>query len=99
MGDPHTSGGKHKGAPNASGKPFRNDPRGRPATGRIAKLLIGQGHGFIRVGHDRDIFFHRGDLREGTSFNDLHVRDPVAFELLEDRISGPRAVRVERKPK
>jgi cold shock CspA family protein len=35
-------------------------------------------------------------LCEGTAFQDLAVGDRVTFELLEDAISGPRALRVER---
>jgi len=77
--------------------PVPRDPRGTPAIGRIAKILVGQGHGFIRVRGDRNVFFHRGDLHEGTSFNELVVGDTVAFELLEDSISGARALRVQRR--
>jgi cold shock CspA family protein len=84
--------GRVKGAAN----PARHDPRGTPATGRIAKLLVGQGNGFIRV-HDREVFFHRGDLREGTAFNDLRIGDSVSFELLDDPVSGARALRVMRR--
>jgi cold shock CspA family protein len=58
------------------------------------KLFTGQSHGFIRTRSGRDVFFHRGDVEEGTSFNDLAVGDGVAFELLEDAVSGARAVRV-----
>jgi cold shock CspA family protein len=80
---------------NASGEPRRpSDPRGRPATGHIAKILVGQGHGYIRLGDDREIYFHRGDSREGTAFNDLQIGDAVTFELLEDPVSGARALRV-----
>jgi cold shock CspA family protein len=89
-------GGGPKGAPKRSGRPSQHDPRGRPATGRIAKILIGQGHGFIRLRDDREIFFHRSDLREGTAFNDLQIGDAVTFELLEDSVSGARALRVKR---
>ena len=70
---------------------------GTPSSGRIVTLFIGQGHGFIRLTDDRDVFFHRSDLREGTSFNDFAVGDAVTFELLEDDVSGPRALRVERR--
>ena len=70
------------------------DLRGRPATGRISSMLVGQGHGQIRRRDGQTIFFHRADLKEGTAFNDLQVGDPVAFELLDDRVSGPRALRV-----
>jgi cold shock CspA family protein len=65
-------------------------------TGRIVRLLVGQGHGFIRLADDRTIFFHRADVQEGTSINDFEVGDAVKFELLDDRVSGARAVRVRR---
>jgi cold shock CspA family protein len=58
-------------------------------------LFIGQGHGFIRLASGREIFFHRSDMREGTSFNALAVGEHVRFELLEDPVSGPRALCVE----
>lgn len=86
-----------KRAPKVSGKLSRNDPQGKPATGRITQLLVGQGHGFIRLHNDRKIFFHRGDVREGTAFNDLRIGDPVSFELLDDSVSGARALRVMRR--
>jgi cold shock CspA family protein len=50
------------------------------------------GHGFIQAG-DREVFFHRADLR-GIKFNDLVVGDAVSFELIEDSVSGPRAIHV-----
>ena len=68
-----------------------------PSSGRIVTLFIGQGHGFIRLTNDREVFFHRSDVREGTSFNDFAVGDAVTLELLEDEVSGPRALRVERR--
>lgn len=67
------------------------------STGRIVKLFVGQGHGFIRLADDREIFFHRSDVREGTSFNDFVVGDAVTFELLEDAVSGARALRVRHR--
>lgn len=73
------------------------EPRGTRAVGRIAKLLIGQGYGYIRLADEREIYFHRADVREGTSINDFELGDSVAFELLEDRISGPRALQVRRR--
>jgi cold shock CspA family protein len=82
-------------APMVSGKPSRpNDPRGVPATGRITRIRTGQSDGFIRLRDDREIYFHRGDLQERAAFNDLAVGDTVTFELLEDRVSGARAVKV-----
>jgi hypothetical protein len=70
--------------------------RGVPDTGRIAKLLVGQGHGTIRLANGRVIFFHRADMREGTSINEFRVGDLVAFERLDDHVSGARALNVVR---
>ena len=85
-----------KGAPKRSGKASApTDPRGTPETGRIARMVIGQGHGFIRLENGREAFFHRSDVREGISFNDFAVGHSVSFELLEDDVSGPRAAQVE----
>ena len=80
-----------------AGRPGPPDLRGTRATGRIAKLFVGQGHGFIRLARDREVFFHRGDLVEGTAFNDLRIGDAVTFELFEDAVSGARALRVGRR--
>ncbi len=80
-----------------SGRP--PERRGVPRTGRIVTLLTGQGHGYIRLANDRQVFFHRSDVREGTSFNDFAVGDSVRFDLLEDDVSGPRALQVERRPR
>jgi cold shock CspA family protein len=63
--------------------------------GRIARLFIGRGYGFVRLADNREIYFHRADIREGISFNDLSVGDAVTFELFEDRISGPRALQLK----
>jgi cold shock CspA family protein len=71
------------------------EARGIPGTGRIVTLFFGQGHGFIRMANGRDVFFHRSDVREGASFNELAVGDTVRFELLEDNVSGARALQVE----
>jgi cold shock CspA family protein len=60
-------------------------------------LLIGQGHGFIRLTTGREVYFHRSDLEEGISFNDFAPGDPVSFELLEDEVSGARALKVKRR--
>jgi len=86
-----------KGASNRYGRPSRPiDPRGRPGAGRIVSILTGQGHGFIRLPDDRQVYFHRADLQERTVFNDLRIGDAVVFELLEDAVSGARALRVRR---
>lgn len=70
-----------------------------PDRGRIVKLYVGQGYGFIRPGDEREVYFHRGDLEDGTSINDCEVGDLVSFERVEDLISGPRAQYVRRRAK
>lgn len=70
------------------------DRGGTAGTGRIVRLMIGQGHGFIRLTDRREAFFHRRDVLDGTSFNELAVGDVVTFELIEDPVSGARALRV-----
>ena len=81
-----------------SGKVGRpKDPVGVPAVGRIARLQIGQSHGFIRVRNAREVFFHRADLAEDTAFNTLQIGDAVSFHLIEDAVSGARATRVIRR--
>jgi cold shock CspA family protein len=74
-------------------------PAGTPSTGRIARLLVGQAHGFIRVRNGCAIFFHRADLRDATTFSTLRVGDLVAFELVDDQLSGARAIRVAPAPR
>ena len=69
---------------------------GIPETGRIVKLFVGQGHGFIRLQNGREVYFHRADVQEGNSFNDFIVGDSVVFERLDDTVSGARALRVRR---
>jgi cold shock CspA family protein len=79
---------KIKGSPPA--------PTGTQTSGKITRLVIGQSYGFIRLRDRREVFFHRADVREGTTFNSLQIGDLVAFELIADAVSGPRAIRVTR---
>jgi cold shock CspA family protein len=65
--------------------------------GRIVSIQFGRGDGSIRLADRRDVYFHRADLEDGTGFNALKVGDAVTFELLDDRISGARAVRVTKR--
>ena len=69
---------------------------GTRANGTVARLVIGQSYGFIRLRDRREVFFHRADVQEDTPFNSLQIGDFVAFELIVDVVSGPRAVRVTR---
>lgn len=71
---------------------------GPSRSGRIVTLMHGQGHGFIRLADRRTVFFHRSDLREGMRFGDLTIGEVLTFELFDDPISGPRALRVQRRP-
>jgi cold shock CspA family protein len=59
--------------------------------GRIKRMIGGLGSGTISASNG-DVFFHKSDVR--GKFWDLKVGDPVVFELLDDRISGPRAQNV-----
>ena len=45
---------------------------------------------------NREVYFHRADVQEGTSFNDLEIGETVKFELLDDAVSGARARAVRR---
>ena len=71
---------------------------GPSRSGRIVTLMHGQGHGFIRLADRRTVFFHRSDLCEGMRFGDLTTGETLTFELFDDPISGPRALRVQRRP-
>lgn len=73
-------------------------PHGVPTSGRIVRILVGRGHGFIRLMDHRQVYFHRADLEGGASINDLAIGDTVAFEHLNDAVSGPRALHVRRAP-
>ena len=98
MSSAYLFGAAGKGMAKKSNQPSGPiEPRGKRATGRIVKLLFGQGHGFIRLPNAREVFFHRADVQEGTRFNDLQIGDAVTFELLEDLVSGARALRIERR--
>jgi cold shock CspA family protein len=71
------------------------DPRQHPdATGRVTAILSGQGQGFIRLADERKVFFHRSDLEAGVSFRQLRLGTRVLFDLMDDPVSGPRALRL-----
>jgi cold shock CspA family protein len=78
--------------PNAAPTP----PTGKPGTGRILRIVTGQNHGFIKDAHGRELFFHRSDFGDDAAFYRLVEGEEVAFELIEDRVSGPRAIRVRK---
>ena len=74
--------------------------KGHPMTGKISELSRGRSCGTIRSSDGKNVFFHGRDL-EGAKYNDLEVGGAVSFELVDDRVSGPRAlsIRVTRKAK
>ena len=76
----------------------RKEITGTPSQGKISQLAHGMGQGYIRTSGDRVIFFHRSDTEEDV-FNALHVDDGVSFELIDDRVSGARAIRVRKTKK
>lgn len=78
-------------SPRATGdRPIR---RGSPATGRIKRLVRGNKWGIIRADDGRDVFLHKADVMN-VAYNDLDEGAAVDFELIEDRLSGPRAQNV-----
>jgi|KBSSwiStaDraftv2_1062776.scaffolds.fasta_scaffold1826035_1 cold shock CspA family protein len=70
------------------------EERAVPASGRIVALAVGHGNGVIRLGDGGKVFFHRSDLQPGTSINDFEPGDVVDFALVQDPVSGARALRV-----
>jgi len=83
---------RQPGGPNAP-----TPPAGKAGTGRILRIVTGQNHGFIKDAHGRELFFHRSDFGDDGTFYRLVEGDEVAFELIEDRVSGPRAIHVRKK--
>ncbi len=79
-----------------AGAARRSKVEGVAHVGHIGRVNTGQCHGTIRMADGREVWFHRGDMRDGTAFNALVRGDAVAFELLDDRISGARALAVRR---
>ncbi len=71
-------------------------PAGPVSQGTVVRLLVGQAYGFIALRDGREVFFHRADLKDPTTFNVLQVGDAVSFELIDDRISGARATHLVR---
>ena len=87
---------KHRSRPSPEeGRPLER--RGPSRSGRILTLLLGQAHGFIRLRDRRHVFFHKSDICDGTPFGDLAIGEILTFELFDDPISGPRALRVARR--
>ena len=67
--------------------------RGQRMIGEVLSIQYGRSYGFIRTEHSRHVFFHRSDVAH-RRFNTLTCGVRVEFELIEDKLVGPRAVRV-----
>ena len=67
--------------------------RGRETSGRVTQLSRARLCGQIRARDGQSVFFHRSDL-DGIRYADLEVGVSVRFELVDDAISGPRAIRI-----
>ena len=68
-------------------------PRPVMTSGRVAQLWRGRSCGFIRAHDGQTVFFHARDL-ERVKYNDVTLSLAVAFELIDDVVSGPRAARI-----
>jgi len=94
---PYLYGGRKVVSPSRQAPTGPARPRGVVCDGRIVKLFVGQAYGYIRLADERDVFFHRADVCDGVSINDFAIGDSVTFELLDDTVSGARALQVRRR--
>jgi cold shock CspA family protein len=62
--------------------------------GHVKSVQRGQGTGYIRDEAGREFFFHKGDV-VNKRFNDLEVGATVRFDVIEDAISGARAIQIK----
>jgi len=60
--------------------------------GKIKKVVVERGFGFISDTDGREIFFHRSGLKEGQ-FDSLKEEQKVEFDV-ENSPKGPRAINV-----
>lgn len=67
------------------------------ATGRVARILVDKGFGFIRLPDGREAFFHKSEVQRepGFQFDSIQPGDEVEFELGIGE-KGLRAERVTR---
>jgi cold shock CspA family protein/ribosome-associated translation inhibitor RaiA len=63
-----------------------------PKLGRIVKLFVGEGYGFLTTADGREVYFHRNSVRE-SRFEELEVGSAVRFaEEMGEK--GPQATAV-----
>jgi cold shock CspA family protein len=77
--------------------PSFTEKRGRVMAGRITQLSRGRFCGVIRASDGQDVYFHGRDLERAT-YNEVEIGGSVTFELIDDRVSGPRAGRIHIGP-
>lgn len=64
-------------------------------TGKIKRLVMDRGFGFIKTATGGEYFFHRTAVVDESGFEGLREGDPVTFEEISSD-KGPRAEAVER---
>ena len=65
-------------------------------TGKIKKVVLERGFGFIDARDGREIFFHHQGLI-GVKFDELKSDQPVEFEV-EKSLKGPKAFNIRLMP-
>ena len=58
--------------------------------GKLAKLRLGKGFGFVTGADGQDYFMHRSAVREGSTFEQLREGQRVEFDAGQGE-KGPRA--------
>jgi len=62
-------------------------------TGKITRLMLDKGFGFITGEDGQEYFMHRSAVRDGSVFEQLRESQPVTFEVSQGD-KGPRAENV-----
>ena len=88
--------GKRSARGGGAARPMqRVEPDGERVAGKVKRLVLDRGFGFIASG-ETDYFFHRSEC-QGVEFENLEEGDAVHFTS-ENSPKGPRAVSIERPP-
>lgn len=64
------------------------------ATGKVARILVDKGFGFIRLDDGREAFFHKSEVQRepGFQFDQIQPGDEVECQV----DLGPKGLRAER---
>ncbi|MBI2371023.1 MAG: cold shock domain-containing protein [Deltaproteobacteria bacterium] len=90
--DQKEKGPQARGIVRLKSAPPTQAPRGNLGRGKIRRLIVNKGYGFITADDGKDLFFHHSSLRE-FKFTDLREGDGVEFRIIEEE-KGPRAVSI-----